>query len=233
MELSKQIGTFFGFSAALAGLLALAVKPVLIFWGWLGAFLIVSIALTLRSRNLLVLEVLFGHPRGLKKVQRVLEDADGERVFVHVGYTVQDEMELQTYFDLTKRKLRENAFVQYTRVAVLRNSDDQQRADDMLKEFAKNPRFRFAVYSAARGVPLNVLNVSPRHVIIGFPSEPAGSAPQGDGLVLYIRSKTIYSALEGLRVTLWSNAQRLTDSRSLEGLALESRRSDLREVIKQ
>ncbi len=141
MELSKQIGTFFGASATLAGLLALAVDPLTVFWGWLALFLLVSAGLVVRNRNLLVCEILFGHPTALRKVQGLLEDAGEEKVFVNVGYTVQDEMELNTYFDVTKRKLRANAFVQYTRVQVLRNADDRHRAEDLLREFARNPRF--------------------------------------------------------------------------------------------
>lgn len=167
-----------------------------------------------KSKGLVLASISVGMPNILNLAKAVLAKGKEEDIFLHVGFNAPEEVCIHPYMDITRQILHEGKFKRYTRIIAIANDFDIKMTSDLLTEFARNSRFMLAVYESSRAIPLNLLCVSPRHVIISLPSEPK-SGKNLDAIALYIRSQTFYHYFQIVRTFLLNSSYELSGNSAL------------------
>ncbi len=224
----KRLAAVFTITATAASLLALVLKPWTVLAAWGVAFLVTMFFVLVRA-GLLIVTMHRGFANILDFLADLIESGVREDVFAFASYNATDEIMGHDYMRRTDRLLSAGHFDAYTRVSVLRTKADVDSCLELLRKHYRNPKFSLAVYQSYQPLQLNLLAISPRTVVLGFPRLPLDGA-QADTIALRIRSQTVYSSVRPLCEAVWQNAIRLKERGILSDAELVKAESTLADL---
>jgi hypothetical protein len=203
VNLKGRIIVLFGIVSGAATILSLNFDNRIVFWGCSTVFVLTAMWWIYTYKDsLCIVRIRRGWHNSLDLLAEMIKKGHDQSVFIYASHNVTEDLDNHEYMKTTKRMLEDSLFDEYTRIVVLRNQTDVESTRKLVREFGHLTNFRLAVYIDRNAFPLNILTISPCHVVFGFPRQPASNSPQGDAYVIHIRSKTLYESLSMLRLSV-------------------------------
>jgi hypothetical protein len=220
----------FGIMGSAATLLSLVLPGAAVFLSCSLLFTSYAIWQVFREK-VFIGRIAIGPVRTLDLLAEIINRAKEQDVFVYAAYNATDMLADHPYMRRTLDLLQDSALHGYTRIVALRSESDFRLTETFLRRFGRTSLVRIGVHTIEKAIPLNAIFISPSHVVLGLPKEPAGKNQSGDAIAIYLRSRIIYEAFSMFRTSLWTSSVRLTGDEVLNDEEVElcvGRLNDLR-----